>query len=205
MLGNLLTTVILWVYDTIQSLFSTPDYRITDTSLEYFLDTSKTPIPEELDDFWYEESDVWDDETESVFKTLNSIEYKNTKIPENVTKTAVRVKYWYNNTIYKYLTYNMDHPWPPPRKSGIVFNIPIVSAVLLDSDDKPIKDILNKIKRYAGPRKDFHNEKVKISDMLYYDIDTLKNNFPKIKLTSAIGGTKVVSTVDGYITDLQVP
>ncbi len=205
MLGNLLTTVILWVYDTIQSLFSTPDYRITDTSLEYFLDTSKTPIPEELDDFWYEESDVWDDETESVFKTLNSIEYKNTKIPENVTKTAVRVKYWYNNTIYKYLTYNMDHPWPPPRKSGIVFNIPIVSAVLLDSDDKPIKDILNKIKRYAGPRKDFHNEKVKISDMLYYDIDTLENNFPKIKLTSAIGGTKVVSTVDGYITDLQVP
>ena len=205
MLGNLLTTVILWVYDTIQSLFSTPDYRITDTSLEYFLDTSKTPIPEELDDFWYEESDVWDDETESVFKTLNSIEYKNTKIPENVTKTAVRVKYWYNNTIYKYLTYNMDHPWPPPRKSGIVFNIPIVSAVLLDSDDKPIKDILNKIKRYAGPRKDFHNENVKISDMLYYDIDTLKNNFPKIKLTSAIGGTKVVSTVDGYITDLQVP
>ena len=61
----------------------------------------------------------------------------------------------------------MDHPWPPPRKSGVVFNMPIVSAVLLDSDDKPVRDLLNKIKRYAGPRKDFHNEKVKIRDICY--------------------------------------
>ena len=99
----------------------------------------------------------------------------------------------------------MDHPWPPPRKSGVVFNMPIVSAVLLDSDDKPVKDLLNKIQRYAGPRKDFHNEKVKIRDMLYYDIDTLENEFPKIKLKSAIGMTKIVSTVDGCITDLRVP
>tara|TARA_B000000477_G_scaffold17469_1_gene14986 strand:- start:298 stop:819 length:522 start_codon:yes stop_codon:yes gene_type:complete len=173
--------------------------------MEYFLDYTKTPLPEELDEFWYEERNEWDDETESVFKTLNFSNYKDTTIPENVTKTVVRVKYWYNNMMYKYLTYDMDHPWPPPRKSGVVFNMPIVSAVLLDSDDKPVKDILNKIRRYAGPRKDFHNEKVKIKDMLFYDTDTLENNFPRIKLKSAIGMTKVVSTVDGCITDLQVP
>ena len=41
--------------------------------------------------------------------------------------------------------------------------------------------------------------------MLFYDIDTLENEFPKIKLKSAIGTTKIVSTVDGYITDLRVP
>ena len=205
MLGNLLTNVILWVYSTLQSLFSTPDYRIADSSMEYFLDYTKTPLPEELDEFWYEERNEWDDETESVFKTLNFSNYKDTTIPENVTKTVVRVKYWYNNMMYKYLTYDMDHQWPPPRKSGVVFNMPIVSAVLLDSDDKPVKDILNKIRRYAGPRKDFHNEKVKIKVMLFYDTDTLENNFPKIKLKSVIGTTKIVSTVDGYITDLQVP
>jgi hypothetical protein len=149
MLGNLLTNVIIWAYSTLQSVFSTPDYRIADSSMEYFLDYTKTPLPEELDEFWYEERNEWDDETESVFKTLNFSNYKDTTIPENVTKTVVRVKYWYNNTI--------------------------------------------------------HNEKVKIRDMLFYDMDTLENDFPKIKLKSAIGTTKIVSTVDGCITDLRVP
>jgi hypothetical protein len=74
-----------------------------------------------------------------------------------------------------------------------------------DSDDKPVKDILNKIRRYSGPRKDFHNEKIKISDMLYYDIETLENDFPKIKLKNVFGISKTVSTVDGYVTDLRVP
>ena len=205
MLGNLLTNVILWVYSTLQTLFSTPDYRIADSSMEYFLDYTKTPLPEELDEFWYEERNEWDEETESVFKTLNFSNYKDTTIPENVTKTVVRVKYWYNNMMYKYLTYDMNHEWPPERKNGIIFNIPIVSAVLLDSDDKPVKDLLNKVRRYAGPRSDFHNNEVKICDMLYYDMETLKNDFPKIKLKNALGMTKYVSTVDGCITDLRVP
>ena len=99
----------------------------------------------------------------------------------------------------------MDHPWPPPRKSGVVFNIPIVSATLIDSDDKPVKDLLNKIRRYAGPRNDFHNQKVKISDMLYYDIETLENEYPRIKLKNILGMKKIVSTADDYITDLRVP
>ena len=99
----------------------------------------------------------------------------------------------------------MNHEWPPERKNGIIFNIPVVSAVLLDSDDKPVKDLLNKVRRYAGPRSDFHNNEVKIHDMLYYDMETLKNDFPKIKLKNALGMTKYVSTVDGCITDLRVP
>ena len=36
-------------------------------------------------------------------------------------------------------------------------------------------------------------------------METLKNDFPKIKLKNALGMTKYVSTVDGYITDLRVP
>ena len=119
MLGNLLTNVTLWVYSTLQSLFSTPDYRIADTSMEYFLDYTKTPLPEELDEFWYKERNEWNDDTESVFKTLNYSNYKETTIPENVTKTVVRVKYWYNNIMYKYLTYDMDHPWPPRDGAAI--------------------------------------------------------------------------------------
>ena len=203
MLVNLLTNVIIWIHSTLKSINTKPDYKIADTSMEYFLDTTKTPT--ELDDFWKEERDEWDEETESYFKTLNFTEYKNTSVPENVTKTLVRIKYWYNDTMYKYLTYNMNHEWPPERKSGVVFNIPIVSAQLLDSDDKPVKDLLNKIKRYAGPRGDFHDQKVKISDMLYYDLETLETEFPKIKLKNALGMIKYVNTLDGYVTDLRVP
>jgi len=203
MLVNLLTNVMLWVYGTLKYITSRPDYKIADTSMEYFLDTTKTPI--DLDEFWEEEREEWDGETESYFKTLNFTEYKNTSVPENVTKTLVRIKYWYNDTMYKYLTCNMNHEWPPKRTQGIVFNVPIVLAQLLDSDDKPVKDLLNKIKRYAGPRGDFHNEKVKISDMLYYDMETLETEYPKIKLKNALGMTKIVSTIDGYVTDLRVP
>ena len=36
-------------------------------------------------------------------------------------------------------------------------------------------------------------------------METLKNDFPKIKLKNALGMTKYVSTVDGCITDLRVP
>ena len=203
MLVNLLTNVIIWIHSTLKSINSKPDYKITDTSMEYFLDTTKTPT--ELDDFWKGEHDEWDGETESYFKTLNFTEYKNTSVPENVSKTLVRIKYWYNDIMYKYLTYNMNHEWPPERKSGVVFNIPIVSAQLLDSDDKPVKDLLNKIKRYAGPRGDFHDQKVKISDMLYYDLETLETEYPKIKLKNALGIIKCVNTLDGYVTDLRVP
>ena len=49
------------------------------------------------------------------------------------------------------------------------------------------------------------NEKIKISDMLYYDLETLENDFPKIKLKNVYGISKTVSTVDGYVTDLRVP
>jgi hypothetical protein len=79
MLRNLLTNVILWIHGTVKSIVSVPDYKIIDTSMEYFLDTTKTP--KELDEFWGEESEEWDEETETFFKTLNFTDYKNTKIP----------------------------------------------------------------------------------------------------------------------------
>lgn len=203
MIRNLLTSVIVWIHQTLKSINAKPDYKIIDVSMEYYLDITKTPY--ELDDFWESEHEEWDGETEEFYKDLNTINYKNTDIPNNVTKTTVRIKYWYNDIMYKYLTYDMNHKWPPERKSGVVFNIPIVSAQLLDSDDKPVKDLLNKIRRYAGPRCDFYNQHVKINDMLYYDIETLGNEYPKIKIKNALGMIKTVSTVDGYLTDLRVP
>ena len=203
MLFNLLSGVIIWIYDRVKMLTSNPDYEIIDQSMEYRVNNKKTP--DDIDDFWADEYDEWDGKTESYYKDLNGIYYKNTTLPVHVTKTIVRIKYWCNDKMYKFLTYDMDHQWPPEYIPGIMFNIPIVSAHLLDSDDKPVKDLLNKIKRYAGPRGDFHNQKVKISDMLYYDTETLQQELPTIKLKNALGMTKTISTEHDYITDLRIP
>ena len=164
MLLNLLTNVILWIHVSIKNILSKSDYKIIESSMEYKLNNEKTPS--ELDEFWEDEFEEWDGETDFFYKDLTDKDYKNTQIPSNVEKTIVRIKYWYNDKMYKYLTYDMNHVWPPRFSSGIHFNIPIVSAHLLDSYDKPVKDLLNKIRRYAGTRVDFKGEKVKIRDML---------------------------------------
>ena len=65
-------------------------------------------------------------------------------------------------------------------------------------------NITEKVKRYAGPRGDFHGEKVPLRDFLYYDNEHLKNKFPKIVL-NGLGMKKAVSTLDGFTTDLQIP
>jgi len=200
---KLLSDVIIWVYDRIKYVVSKPDYKIIDQSIEYTINNNI--IPEELSDFWEDEYYEWDGETETFYKNLNGIDYNQSLVPNNVTHIILRIKYWYNDKMYKYLVNDLDHKWPPENVSGVIFNIPIVTAVLLDSDDKPVKDLLNKIKRYAGPRCNFHGQKVKISDMLYYDDETLELEYPSIKIKNAIGMVKKVSTVDGYITDLRIP
>jgi len=204
MFVKLLSDVIIWVYDKIKYVVSKPDYKIIDQSMEYTIDNDI--IPEELNDFWEDECDEWDGETENFYKNLNGIDYNNSVVPNNVTHIILRIKYWYNDKMYKFLSNDMNHEWPPKRVPGIVFHMPLVSAQLMDIDDKPVKDVLNKIKRYAGPRGDFHgNKNVKISDMLYYDDETLQSDYPSIKLKSALGIVKKVSTYEGYITDLQIP
>ena len=203
MFVKLLSDVIIWVYDKIKYVVSKPDYKIIDQSMEYTIDNDI--IPEELNDFWEDEYDEWDGESENFYKNLNGIDYNNSVVPNNVTHIILRIKYWYNDKMYKYLVNDLVHKWPPESDTGVIFNIPIISAILLDSDDKPVKDLLNKIKRYAGPRGNFYGEKVKISDMLYYDDETLELEYPSIKIKNAIGMVKKVSTVKCYITDLRIP
>ena len=202
MLRNLLTTVIIWIYDTYKNFVSIPNHRVLHSSMEYFIDTDKHYSTE--GQFWKNESKKWDGLFEEHYIESKDMAYRCEDTPANVNKSIIRIKYWYNDKLYKYLTYNTGHEWPPEETKDIVFSIPIVSAHLVDADDKPVKDVLSKIKRYAGPRGDFHGENVKISDMLYYDMDTLKTMYPAIKLRNLFGRIKTVSTVTGFITDLSV-
>ena len=68
---NLLTNVIIWVHVTLKTIFSKPDYKMIDQSMEYTVDNEK--IPEDLDEFWEQEYEEWDGITESFYKNLNNI------------------------------------------------------------------------------------------------------------------------------------
>ena len=178
----------------IKSLLKKPDYRIISRELEYWVKPNEDYVTSNA--FWEELSGEWDDEADTYALTLREDE-EVPEPPEVVTKLLFRIKYWYNNHVYKYLTYDRNYTWPP--KSELRFTVPLMSAQLLDKDGHPVKDVLGKIRRYKG------SEKVKIADMLYYDEETLKTSFPKIQMKNILGVKKTVSTVDGYITDLQIP
>ena len=80
-----------------------------------------------------------------------------------------------------------------------------MSVTLLDHNNKPVRDITSKVKKYAGPKSDFHGEDVPIRDMLRYDHIDLKEKYPKIKLVNVIGMSKIVSSCDDEIKSLRIP
>ena len=120
-------------------------------------------------------------------------------------KTTLRIKYWYGNKQYKFITNDIKSEWPVTFENTINFNIPLMSATLLDVNNEPVRDITNKVRRYSGHKNDFHGQNVPIKDMLYYEDDTLKNEYPKIKLVNVIGMSKTVSTYEDVITSLRIP
>ena len=199
LLINFLINAIYYV----KLVFKKPEYKIVEKELEYWVEHGKDYVTN--NEFWEKQADDWDEHTDSYYVS-HTEDDGIPEPPEVVTKLLVRIKYWYNNHIYKFLTYDREYPWPPVFHKGIQFSIPLSSAQLLDSNCNPVKDILGKIKRYAGPHRDFYGgQKIKISDMFYYDEETLKESYPKIVLKNVFGLKKIVSTSDGYISDLQIP
>lgn len=201
LLRNFLINTIYIFKTFVKSLTYKPDYKIVDRQMEYWVNHDEDYVTS--DDFWENQSETWDNQTTSYCTSFDDDGIPTP--PHVVTKLIIRIKYWYDNKIYKYISYDHEYTWPPVIPKGVHFSIPLASAQLLDADGNPVKDILGKIKRYAGPNMDFYRQKIKISDMFYYDEDTLKSSYPKITLKNIFGLTKTVSTSDGYIKDLVIP
>ena len=160
---------------------------------------------DDLDGFWKHESKSWDGTLDEYYVDITHVNFRDVVMPPNIKELIIRVKYWYGDKLYKYITRDIQYTWPPKRREGIIFNIPIVSAHLIDDDGNEVRDVLQKVIRYMGPHQECSgNEKIKITEMLYYDYHTLKMDLPKIRLKNALGRIKTVSTVDGYLTDLKV-
>ena len=203
MFTNLLNRVIIWVYGLYKHMVTMPDYYIEHINMIYTVDPVKHY--EIKDTFWKGESKYWHSDTHEVYCDLMYKDYVDAPIPDNVEKTILRVKYWYNGSMYKLITENVKFCLPDDIKTGFSFSVPLGEVWLVDHDDKPVKDITKKVKRYAGPKNDFHGEKVRIRDMLYYTEETLEKDYPYIRLTNVLGMVKRVNTLEGFTTDLQLP
>ena len=198
MLLNLLSNLICFF----KKITTPRDYSVVNEELEYSVDYDMRYRIE--DDFWKGESKDWDGILENFHADVTGLDFRYTAIPENVSSIILRIKYFFNGRLYSVVTNDLNYVPGEKADAPMCFHIPLSSAWIVDHGDKPMVNITEKVKRYAGPRGDFHGEKVPLGDFLYYDNEHLKNKFPKIIL-NGLGMKKAVSTLDGYTTDLQLP
>ena len=198
MLIKLLSNV-LYFY---KKLTTPGDYTIISEELEYKIDYRMKYIIE--DPFWEEERKDWDGILDEFYVRATGRSFRHTVIPQNVKNLVLRVKYWYGGKIYKVITKDINY-MPGQEEAGMSFTIPLSSAWIVDHDDKPQVNITEKVKRYAGPRNDFHRQVVPLKDFLYYTTETLNSRFPKIVLTNSLGMKKTLLTTEDFTTNLRIP
>jgi hypothetical protein len=180
------------------------DYSIISEEISYEIDHDMKYQIE--DDFWLKESKSWDDGILDEYHVfVKGKKFRNTLLPQNIKWVILRVKYYFNGKEYTAISDDINFKPGENEDTAMHFSIPLSSAWVVDHDDKPKRNITEKVKRYSGPRNDFHGQKVPLEHFLYYERDTLKKNFPKIVLTNTLGMKKVLSTLYDFTTDLQIP
>jgi len=199
MLFKLLSNV-LYFY---KKLTTPRDYTIISEELEYRVDYRMKYHIE--DQFWEEESKDWDGTLDEFYVSAMGRPFRYTVVPQNVKNLVLRVKYWYGGKVYKAISKDINFIPGQDEKRGMNFSIPLSSVWIVDHDDKPQVNITEKVKRYAGPRNDFHDQDVPLKDFLYYTSKTLNKKFPKIILSNTLGMKKVLLTLEDSTTDLRIP
>lgn len=200
MLIKLLSTL----YFFYKQLITPRDYSVISEELEYEIDHDiKYQIE---DDFWLKESKDWEDGIlDSYYVTVTGKRFRNTIVPQNVTHIILRVRYYFNGNEYTAISNDFNFKPGENEDTSMHFSIPLSSAWIVDQDDKPMRNITEKVKRYSGPRNDFHGQRVPLEHFLYYDRETLEDVFPKIVLSNTLGMKKILSTLGDFTTDLQIP
>jgi len=117
------------------------------------------------------------------------------EISPEVVEFLFRITYFFNNKQYIYLTRNTNHVFPLVKKA-ITFCLPVREATLLDNEGKPVFDVTNHVKMYAGPTNDFHGENIRLRD--------IELEYPKIRLTNILGNTVEYDTARDEINHLTL-
>lgn len=67
--------------------------------------------------------------------------------PSCVNNAVYRISYMHNGTLYKYVTRDHDHEWPPKKTPGFHPPIKEASAMMFDGTHM---NVTNKFKKFAG-------------------------------------------------------
>lgn len=191
------------IYSLYKNIVTPRDYQVISEQLEYKIDYDMKYQIE--DTFWENESKDWDGILEEFYVNATGKNFRSTFVPQNVMYIILRVKYYFNGKVYTAISNNINFKPGEVEDTGVQFNIPLSSAWIVDHGDKPVRNITEKVKRYAGPRCDFHGEKVPLEYFLYYENSVLRDRFPRIVLTNSLGMKKNLSTTDDFTTDLRIP
>jgi len=196
-----LLSIIFFFYKYI----TTPrDYSIISEEIEYRVDHDMSYMIE--DAFWLQESKDWEDGIlENYYVHATGKHFRHTVIPQNVNDIILHVKYYFNGKQYTAISNDLNFRPGENEDTTMHFSIPLSSAWIVDHDDKPMRNITEKVKRYSGPRNDFHGQKVPLEHFLYYEREVLEDTLPKIVLINSLGMKKTLSTLSDFTTDLQIP
>lgn len=200
----MLTKLLSSIFFFYKYIVTPRDYTIISEELEYVIDHDLDYMIE--DDFWMKESKDWEDGIlDGYYTNVTGMKFRKTIVPQNVKYTILRVKYYFNGKKYTSISNDINFKPGQGEDNAMHFSIPLSSVWIVDHDDKPMRDITEKVKRYSGPRNDFHGQKVPLEHFLFYDREVLKERFPKIILSNTLGMKKTLSTLDDFTTNLQIP
>ena len=186
-----------------KKLTTPPDYTVISEELEYVIDYRMKYQVE--DPFWEQEEKDWDGILDEFHVYATGRPFRHTIVPQNVKNLVLRVKYWYGGKMYKAISHDINFKPGENESADMSFSIPLSSAWIVDHDDKPQVNITEKVKRYAGPRNDFHGQSVPLQAFLYYTPKKLNTKFPKIMLSNSLGMKKTLLTTEDLTTDLRIP
>lgn len=159
MIQSILQSLIYFFVFWYRYFFHYKNYHIKDA----FLTTSTDKVRVDIQDY-------------------NSFDY----FEEDIT---VFIHYYFRNKEYIYVTHSKVFDWPPVRtQNGMIFNLPIKYAAVLNDDDVEQFNVTTHIQKYAGPYNDFHEETI-----LFKDIESY---YSKLKLINILDQVVVISDED---------
>lgn len=175
---NIFMTIVYWI-KLLKNFFNYKNYDVISASIEYNISDNKERSLQHI--FWKKEMKYWSLFSNNYWVDITSYFrpklYENLikKMPSNIDDYTLYVKYFYNGKKYKYISRNKTtYDWPPTYSSTIKFSLPIFSSYILNENGERIKNVTKKVKKCAGPKNDFHNQKIKARDISGCEFDSLE-------------------------------
>jgi len=166
-------TIFYW-WSLFINCFKPINNEIEQVSLEYTLSNQADTFTIKTK-FWKQEMKYWSKHSNEYWTDITSY-YKHDlfeKIikhrPKNIENYILRIKYYFNGNKYTCITRNpTKYNWPPVEQ-GMKFVMPIHKVYILDKLGNKISEVTKKVKKCAGPKFNFHNQKIKVRDMFDYE------------------------------------